>query len=224
MNQTPTTGTLKCFVCGRPAVTLDELKRHLHDEHVYEKEYLTCQQCGVPIRDAAIHYRASHPTLKVQGGPARVAVLYSWDGKGKRVKARGRRMQWKDGNFFSEKNQQLIHYRSSWELKVMKILEASVRVESYRFEPFSISYLFNGERCGYIPDFLVKFKDGTLLLLEIKPQNQCDDARNKAKWTAALEYAESHRITFRIWTEIMIDKLNRIGRDPQALTETIMCA
>jgi hypothetical protein len=70
---------------------------------------------------------------------------------------------------------------------------------------------------------LIKFRDGTSLIVEVKPQNQCDNELNKAKWVAAMQYCQQHGLLFRIWTEVMISKLTKIGHNPMDLTETVMC-
>lgn len=217
---------IHCFVCGKQQATINDLKEHMHTMHVPEKEYIICQQCGIPIRDVKTHYRVHHKASPIQSGPLKVEIMYEWDSARKTIgkASRKKRTSWQEGHFFSEKNQRMMHYRSSWEKKVMVLLEASPRVDSYQEEPFPIQYEFRGGTHNYFPDFLVKFKNGTSLILEIKPQNQCETDINKAKWSSAMRYCTQHGFVFRIWTEVMISKLNKIARNPMDLTEAIMCA
>jgi len=94
-------------------------------------------------------------------------------------------------------------YRSSWELKFMKWCDKNDNVEYWTSEAFPIPYISpkDGQKHRYFPDFLVKFKDGKKVLIEIKPKNQSNDPINLAKWEAARKFCEKHGLTFSVLTE-----------------------
>jgi len=73
----------------------------------------------------------------------------------------------------------------TWERSVAFYLEQSYLVESYVRNDhldFTIDYEFNGSQHVYIPDFLVKLKNGINLILEIKG---FEDEQARAKHEAA---------------------------------------
>lgn len=94
-------------------------------------------------------------------------------------------------------------YRSSWELKLMKYLDNSNEVEYWTAEPFHIPYISpkDGKQHRYFPDFLVKFKDGRKVLIEVKPQSQWGDPINRAKWEQAKKFCEEHLMEWRVMGE-----------------------
>lgn len=131
-----------------------------------------------------------------------------------------------------------IMFRSSWELSVMKFLDASPSVEKWGSEEFSIPYLkptidkVTGRAtmkvANYFPDFLVVYRDKTgnqvKEILEIKPakealvekaKNAYDKlslAINMAKWKAAEEFAERNGMKFRVLTEHSLFKQGQVKR------------
>jgi len=98
-----------------------------------------------------------------------------------------------------------IIYRSSWEEKVFRKLEADPDVIFYDVEPFFIEYeSLSGARC-YIPDALITYRSGAKKLVEIKPSYFVDKPQNQAKFRAAKEYCKTRDIIFEVWTEKEID-------------------
>jgi len=97
----------------------------------------------------------------------------------------------------------LPEYRSSWELKLMKWCDVNIDVEYWTTEPFAIPYVkpTDNQIHRYFPDFLIKFKDGTKWLIEIKPQNQWGDPINIAKWNSAKEFCSKNGLIFRVMGE-----------------------
>jgi hypothetical protein len=113
----------------------------------------------------------------------------------------------KKGEFFASKAQRLIPYRSSWELRAIEMLEADPTVESFRFEPMRIPYLYGIREDGseqkrhYIPDFIVTYSDGRRVMVEVKPHCYVDTAVNRAKAEAAREYCSEVGASFEFWTQ-----------------------
>ncbi len=68
---------------------------------------------------------------------------------------------------------------SSWERAFCRVLEASPAVECYARNAglgFSVPYRLGGEPRQYLPDFLVRLRSGTYLVVEIKGLRDAEDA------------------------------------------------
>jgi type III restriction enzyme len=79
----------------------------------------------------------------------------------------------------------------TWESSVAFHLEQSTLVESYVRNDhldFTIDYEFNGSQHSYIPDFLVKLKNGKNLILEVKG---FEDEQARAKHEAAKRWCDA---------------------------------
>jgi len=113
-------------------------------------------------------------------------------------------------------------YRSSWELRVMMLLDQHPNVINWASESITIPYKspLDGKMHRYIPDFLIVYKDKTgkerAELVEVKPAKEAiaENAKSKrdrtalllntAKWGAAMMYCKKNGLTFRILTEDQI--------------------
>lgn len=93
--------------------------------------------------------------------------------------------------------------KSSYETRYCYILDSDPNVKSFAYETINISYYWNKLRRFYVPDFLVKYVDGTFCVVEIKPSKLLKDPRNMAKFKAAKE----HILPFKIVTEIELKVL-----------------
>lgn len=93
------------------------------------------------------------------------------------------------GEFLSEKINSYIPYRSSYELAYLELLEKDDSVISYQYETISIKYIdiYNKERT-YIPDFIVLYNDGRVVISEIKPEAMLSDYNVQAKKKATIKY------------------------------------
>ena len=91
--------------------------------------------------------------------------------------------KYSQGEFVPQNPQKLIGaarpiYRSSWELKVMTLLDNHPNVLQWASESIRIPYInpLTGKQSQYIPDFLVLFedKDGNRRaeLIEVKPSKE----------------------------------------------------
>lgn len=118
-----------------------------------------------------------------------------------------------------------IVWRSTWELALMKHLDAHPDVIEWASEEFSIPYMspIDGRVHRYFPDFWVKRRgvDGRVevIVIEVKPAYQTQPPKvrskaspkyinevktwgvNTAKWAAAKEFCEDRR-----WKFVVLDE------------------
>lgn len=113
-------------------------------------------------------------------------------------------------------------YRSGWERSVMKWCDDSPQVVKWVSEEIIIPYICETDKRPhrYFMDFLIKFKDGRTVLVEVKPAKETVPPKtgkgrarrtilnegmtyikNQSKWKAAQEYALDRGWHFEIWTE-----------------------
>jgi hypothetical protein len=57
----------------------------------------------------------------------------------------------RNGDHVSIKNGMAMHYRSGWELAVMKHLDADQSVLTYEYEPLRVSYRYNNNQRWHVP-------------------------------------------------------------------------
>jgi len=119
-------------------------------------------------------------------------------------------------------------YRSLWERNVMRWLDANKSVEWWNSEELVVPY-----RCKtdnrvhrYFLDFAVKFKEGPIYVIEVKPSAQTKRpvrkkgkaqskfikeattyTKNMSKWYAARAYCEERGYVFEIWTQDTLESL-----------------
>jgi len=82
--------------------------------------------------------------------------------------------------------------RSSWELRVAKVLDLHPHVLRYEVEPLSIPYLFDGAKRNYWPDFLVVLLGNIHELWEVKPDFKWAWPKIAAKRDALNDYVHRH--------------------------------
>lgn len=113
-------------------------------------------------------------------------------------------------------------YRSSWELKLFKRLDRDKNVIEWSSEEIIIPYSdrSTGRLRRYFPDVYFKRKDGTKIVVEVKPLKETvppkkDDrktekrftaecltyAKNFSKWEAARRWCAERGYEFKIITE-----------------------
>jgi len=90
---------------------------------------------------------------------------------------------------------------SAWEGYAANLFETSKRVIAYAKNDhlgFQVYYLWNGARRRFLPDFLVRLRNGKTLVLEIKG---VDDPQNKAKRAALSAWVEgvNQKGGFGVW-------------------------
>ncbi len=119
----------------------------------------------------------------------------------------------KKGNYFSDKNNKNLHYRSGWELIAYKYLDANLLVKNYQVEPFGILYHIDDEQHQYYPDILITNIDGSRMLIEIKPKRFLKSKINKQKFISAKKYCLENNIKFKVWTEKKIFEFKKTIKD-----------
>ena len=119
----------------------------------------------------------------------------------------------------------MIICRSSWERKFCQWCDMNNSIISWASEEFSIPYLSPKDNRvhKYYPDYLIKVKEKNDMIktyvVEVKPYKQTRPPKtpkrktksyltecvtyavNQAKWKAAKEFCEDHRIEFKVVTE-----------------------
>lgn len=104
-------------------------------------------------------------------------------------------------------------YRSGWELTVAVFLDTNDEVDSYEYEPIAIEYISNvktGKIRRYYPDFLINYKDGKKLLVEVKRNNQLNNLIVQKKAKAAEQWCKKNNATYEFWTDQIVKALQRI--------------
>lgn len=121
-----------------------------------------------------------------------------------------------------------ITYRSLWERQVFKWCDTSPRVKAWNSEEVVVPYFYQVDKKmhKYYVDLLVKFDDGSVVLIEIKPKKETNPPKvprrktkrylqevttyikNTDKWTAAKAFAKKKGWSFEIWHE---DTLKSMG-------------
>ena len=111
-----------------------------------------------------------------------------------------------NGKYFSKKNNDYFTYRSSYELAYFIKLEEDKTVLQYSYEPFETEYLDSfGVKRNYIPDLMILFEDGKILIAEIKPKAMLVDFDVRAKAASARKLIASqykdYDMTYKFITE-----------------------
>lgn len=123
--------------------------------------------------------------------------------------------RYKTGIHVSAKCLNEMKYRSGWELIVAIHLDEDDLVESYEYEPIAIEYISNvrsGKVRRYYPDFLVNYKDGTRLLVEVKRLNQLNNLIVQKKAQAAEQWCkkQNQKTDYQFWTDHIVKSLKKI--------------
>ena len=177
---------------------LDEVKP------LYELGWGRCQ-CGCGsltkiMQGKAFRFVAGHScrTVEARERSSRVGtqVLRSRIGHG--TLHFGRSIQ---GSHFSVKNDRQVSYMSSYEKRAFEILDVLDNVASYEEQPYTISYEIDGVRCQYTPDIIIRFKDKSSALVEVKPRSKLTSQKVVAKACAAIAFCHEKGIQYMIWTE-----------------------
>ena len=119
----------------------------------------------------------------------------------------------------------MIICRSSWERKFCQWCDMNNSIISWASEEFSIPYVSPKDNRvhKYYPDYLIKVREKNDMIktyvVEVKPHKQTRPPKtpkrktksyltecvtyavNQAKWKAAKEFCEDHRIEFKVVTE-----------------------
>ena len=96
-------------------------------------------------------------------------------------------------------------YRSGWEQKYMIYLDENPDVVMWSYEKLIIEYVSNKKTKKirkYYPDFQVEYKDGTKVVIEVKPSRKLKQSIVIKKIRAAKEWCTTHEMTYKVLTEI----------------------
>lgn len=110
---------------------------------------------------------------------------------------------WKRGRHLSPKVGE-VYFMSGWEERRFNDLDRDPQVVTYVVHPCVIPYSWNGRRYRYIPDILIQYENGDVVLEEIKPRNIVEvDRARKGKVTAKIEagneYAQAQGWIWRVF-------------------------
>jgi|TARA_B100000035_G_scaffold314327_1_gene330305 hypothetical protein len=125
-------------------------------------------------------------------------------------------------------------YRSMWERHCFKWCDENSNIVQWSSEEIVVPYYYEIDKKyhRYFIDLKVKFKDGKVFLIEIKPDKETKPpkypgrqtkryitegmtyVKNMNKWEAAHNFAKDRGWEFHIWTEHTLEKM---GIKPKAL-------
>jgi|TARA_R110002096_G_scaffold69149_7_gene166424 hypothetical protein len=130
-------------------------------------------------------------------------------------------------------------YRSMWERHVMKWCDNNTNVAQWVSEECVIPYICDTDKRPhrYFTDFLIKYKDGRVVIVEVKPFKETQKPvggrgktrqrvltegltyiKNQSKWIAAKKYAADRGWHFEIWTEKELTKWGIMPKPLKKLT------
>lgn len=112
------------------------------------------------------------------------------------------------GFYETEKGGGRAYYRSSYELRLFKILDRWPLVKSYKHEPFWFEFFDEGRVRRYLPDFQITWYNNRKdTVVEMKPIRLVDNDLVVKKATAAISYCESRNLEYEVWTEEHLEGL-----------------
>lgn len=126
------------------------------------------------------------------------------------TKKRRRRKRFHTGTYTSTKTGRAMVYRSGWELELMQHLDADPEVTDYLYEGVIVPY-FRSQRSRkvskYFVDFKVEYKDGRVVLYEVKSSSFVGRRLNLKKFEACRSYCASKGWTFQVLTQVELKAL-----------------
>lgn len=128
-------------------------------------------------------------------------------------------------------------YRSHWEKAAFIWCERNANVVSWCSEEVVIPYLYEADKSyhRYFVDLKIKFDDGSVFLIEIKPEKETTPpkvqgkrtkryveealtyVKNQNKWQAAEQYCLSRGWRFEVWTEKVLQAKGILPKSPKPL-------
>lgn len=130
----------------------------------------------------------------------------------KPIKRRKRRGHYKTGIHYSPKCSSPIHYRSGWELTVAKALDNNPEITSYEYESLKIPYNIAGKHHDYYPDFIIAYRSGKRVIVEVKRQDKLSNRVVVAKAAAARRWISEQKNgwTYEVWTDAVVELFEKI--------------
>ena len=220
---TASTDTIECPLCHRAmrSITTQHIRTHGYtDAKSFKRAFgLDTLKCSDMREKQAAFMSANNPTA---GGHLPESIQKMRDnrcGKGLGVAGKYTRtleirdkiavgvlLAWENGKrgrgkyIYGRKIHRKVWVRSSWEERVVRVLDLHPCVESYELEPLQIPYPYEGHIRRYVPDFLVCLEGGIQELWEVKPEELVGHPRNEAKMKALNEYVRQHGLNARLVT------------------------
>ena len=139
------------------------------------------------------------------------------------------------GYYFSPKMDEMFRYDSLIELLRMKMLDMMDDVISWtKRHGITIKYNLDGEIKNYIPDFLVKKKDSSIILEELKGYEE--ESKKQAKFKALKKYCKKYKWTASILSyndisdlcpfflvKVFIHSVKNITKENYLMSTKILC-
>ena len=123
-------------------------------------------------------------------------------------KRRKRKRHYITGTHRSPKCPTPINYRSGWEHTVALYLDQNPDVLSYEYESINIRYAIAGRYRTYTPDFIVVYKSGKKVIVEVKRADKLTDRKVIAKATATRKWLKENKFEdyeYQFWTDAVIE-------------------
>ena len=120
------------------------------------------------------------------------------------------------GEHISPKCSSKIKYRSLWEKAVCLHLDDDPQVQKYEYETLKLAYRYSNRTQRvrfYIPDFVVWYKDGSCLMVEVKPKAKVQQITVLRKKAAGEVWASQNKAKYQFWTEDMIFPLLKVYKE-----------
>jgi len=126
---------------------------------------------------------------------------------------RKRKSHYKTGIHHSPKCPTPIKYRSGWEYTVALYLDQDANVLSYEYESIKIRYAVAGKYHDYYPDFLVLYKTGKKVIVEVKRADKLTDRKVIAKATATRKWLKENKLEdyeYQFWSDAVIEGFTKL--------------
>jgi hypothetical protein len=127
-----------------------------------------------------------------------------------------------------------VEYRSNWEKQCFLWLDGNKDVEWWSSEEFVVPYYYDVDKKmhRYFVDLSIRWKNGKLHLIEVKPKKQTQPPKtkrpkskaslneaytwikNQNKWEAADKIAKDNGWEFLIWTEEELERFGILKKQP----------
>lgn len=112
--------------------------------------------------------------------------------------SKGKHYRWKVPFF---KKCKMVHCESSLERDYVRLADFDPKVVDIIYQPLVINYLYKNRKRKYYPDFKVIKKDGTVLIIEVKPFSKINKPENVVKFLVGKLYCEKFGWDFHVVTE-----------------------
>lgn len=134
------------------------------------------------------------------------------------------------GKFPSRKTGRMVHYEGLLERDAIYLFEASPLIESYSEQPTTIHFPDGKRLRRYTPDFALDLKNGSQILVEVKPLHSLEQADVRHKLAQVRKYLQQQGQTFLVLTDAEIRQQPRLDnlkwlyrQTPKTIPSFIKC-